>query len=520
MEALDFIKLTHKPFIGEIDNSIKDEEGHNYNYYLAHYVEKELYEKILHDDFTIDKMMNDKHLYCCFEDKAPSSMIELETLDMQECNQTLSYYPKLKKLILHHSNISLHNDQNLSSLTLIRDSKINIPKSIKSLTVERYENFTFPNLPHLEKLRLANVDFDVPYYPNLKNLTLLSCKTTIPNLNLTSLRIFDGNVKMFYPQTLEELRLDGENRRRIKLPANLPNLRTLFLENKTVDVIPYYPNLKELSLTLCNVKDIPYMELSSLMIYNSKIDVDISKFNTLTSLEINYCNKSKIKLEHLDKLTNLTNLSLNNVKIDKLPEELVNLESLSINFAPIDKLPKTYTKLKKLVLVHTKINKLPEEFTNLEFLSVYDIPITELPNTYINLQELSINAPIKYLPKEYVNLIKLSTSKCKTFTSLPDTYTKLEELQLNYENVREIPKTYKQLKALSVNGTRIKELSNEFTELKKLDIQDTRIKIPSTYTKLEELSVDDDVIIPKEIKYLKYIWPDNIKYDGVYLKRD
>lgn len=33
MDAINFIKQTHKPFIGTIDKSVCDEEGHNYYYY-------------------------------------------------------------------------------------------------------------------------------------------------------------------------------------------------------------------------------------------------------------------------------------------------------------------------------------------------------------------------------------------------------------------------------------------------------------------------------------------------------
>lgn len=41
MEAIDFVKSIHKPFINTdlIDPSIVDEYGKNYYYYLAKYVE-------------------------------------------------------------------------------------------------------------------------------------------------------------------------------------------------------------------------------------------------------------------------------------------------------------------------------------------------------------------------------------------------------------------------------------------------------------------------------------------------
>lgn len=38
MEALNFIKKYHKPYIGNIDNSYYDENNHNYDYYLDKYI--------------------------------------------------------------------------------------------------------------------------------------------------------------------------------------------------------------------------------------------------------------------------------------------------------------------------------------------------------------------------------------------------------------------------------------------------------------------------------------------------
>lgn len=147
MEALIFIKKYHKPFIGEINNDIYDEDKHNYDYYYITYCPIEYLEKYKEKD-------NYKRTFTFMEQSIiqklslPLYFDKYRNIDIRYYNITIDYNfkniqdIKCKELIINHKNNSI---EEITIKKLIINNKNNIKKiNFKSLTSNISLVFNYP----------------------------------------------------------------------------------------------------------------------------------------------------------------------------------------------------------------------------------------------------------------------------------------------------------------------------------------------------------------------------------------
>ncbi len=211
--------------------------------------------------------------------------------------------------------------------------------------------------------------------------------------DVTNLRCFDG-VDGFVPKIM-----------------NLPNLRTLYLADRSLTAVPLeltqLSNLESLEFQSCPFKAIPpeigsLTNLSELIIGNSRVSElppevwQLTKLNAL-SLQGNQLTEISGKI---GKLENLVSLFINVNRITALPPEigqLSKLETLYVGLNQITSLPKELAKLSSLRDLHLAGN--PIRDTDLKILSSLE-----------NLE--SVNLMNTHVTKEGVASLQLALPKC------------------------------------------------------------------------------------------------------------
>ena len=204
------------------------------------------------------------------------------------------------------------------------------------------------------------------------------------------------------------------------------------------------------------------------------------------------------------RLTNLTEIVLQGVRLSKLPNNFGDIRSLKIleilgsNLTKIPKSIGNLVNLKKLEITESKLTDLPIELsslTNLEYLTLIENKFEKIPECIsgmINLLSLVMsNNRISEIPIFINNLTKLRFLELdyNKITILPDIFnnlTNLEELILNNNNITGyIPiniATLNSLDTLALEGNQITELSYEFNSL-------------MTRLTPEHFTIDNNVII-------------------------
>ena len=157
---------------------------------------------------------------------------------------------------------------------------------------------------------------------------------------------------------------------------------------------------KKKDLSISKVNDITHIELltnlKSLYLQNNNIPTlpkEIGNLTNLTDLVLQHNNLNELPKE-IGNLTNLIELSLNYNNLTKLPKEignLINLDSFYFNNNKINKLPSEICQLQKLnslQLENNNIKILPkciDHLTNLKWLYIRKNPINTLPKSFKNL---------------------------------------------------------------------------------------------------------------------------------------
>lgn len=256
MEAINFIKDTHKPFIGDINNNVIDEDGHDYWYYYCMYDDKmKRFLKSKH--LTYDKLINTNKLLL------KDSFTFLKTLpNVKELNiDTNGYFdktfdydmPNLKKLSYCYTYFNIPNLNELECLTITRcknvvSSNFRCP-NLKKLVISYTRNFTLPQLQHLESITIKYCNnFTIPFMPNLKSLELRSCDNVKihENDNLTNLNI-DSCRNVGTSKLINVQKYTCRNSR-CKL-INVMNLKHLDCDNVyNIDIDDSYYSLRSITI--------------------------------------------------------------------------------------------------------------------------------------------------------------------------------------------------------------------------------------------------------------------------------
>nr|QFS19073.1 putative leucine-rich repeat-containing protein TAO1 [Apopellia endiviifolia (species B)] len=361
-----------------------------------------------------------------------NELSNIQGLSLLSCKEAvqghmLEKMQNLRLLVLHDTGVRGHCTKVLNNLQFFYwgrsqpSSEVKIP-------------FQMNRMRKLEVLilRAHEIDLNLKYPPQLKDLTLIGCNNMeeLPELiaqltGLVELHVFGCSRLQDLTEGLGNLRtltrFRMENCGGVKeLPRSLGNLI----------------NLKEMDLSGCqNLTSLP-PEIGSL--FNlEKLDLnrcksltllppEIRGLRSLTHLSCGYCPLTSICPE-IGKLGMLEDFSLTYcTRLERLPREIGNLACLErLNLSSclgLKELPKEIGSLGSLVRLNlstcTALLKLPEELWSLTSLRSLDLDYCK---------------HLSQLPKEIGNLTsltKLSLNCCTKLTKLPTEVTLLRSLQV------------------------------------------------------------------------------------------
>lgn len=383
-------------------------------------------------------------------------------------------------------------------------------------------------------------------FPKLKRLSLFANNfTTIPQAildchALEELYLADNPLKNLPPEInqLSELRhLDISDTKIVYIsPLWFPKLEILAIEDQEQRRIPNYifelRSLRKLSLASNNIRNISpkLLQLQDLtqldLSYNKRLERTVqvlSKLSNLRELRLDglYWDATSMALD-LNKLSNLTYLSIQVNQFQDIPTEILQLTGLTtLDFGhnQLHKIPKAIEQLKDLCylyLGHNHIKKLPKSIKKLTQLRVLDLcsnPISDkeitklkrwLPHTEIltddnyeapeaseapeleNEQEptpkkedkLLVAQVQKILQKELKNPLKTTFSSALMQKSLDDLplsvmrqFSNLNILLLNSNLFKEIPEAVyhlPKLNTLNLSYNKITHIPDRIAELSTL----------------------------------------------------
>lgn len=265
MEAINFVKEFHKPFIGVIDYDIVDEEGHNYEYYVEKYNE--------------ETQMICKSLRCKFDDLP---MIEKYEVPFYT-NHIPTIMKNLKTLIIHSTHITSipKTFTNLETLHINRNSSIEIPETftkLRNLTAPRGAKLC-DKFVNLEYLDVENCDNIPETYVNLKYL----------KVNFSSVSLSDKFVKLEHLDFIHSELID-------ELPSTYINLTYLNVSYSNIEHLPKtYAYLDYLNIHNTNIEEIPkeYQQLRILHVSEHIKEIpDEIKFLTNIYVDYEYPNEN------------------------------------------------------------------------------------------------------------------------------------------------------------------------------------------------------------------------------------
>lgn len=270
MEAIEFVKITHKPFIGDIDNSVFDEYGHNYEYYFNEYVsdidklckinncpEFELknlrYITIDEHINTIPDFIDYDRMLIKNRETLPLMKIDkmFYMIGFQHCK--FSIFPDIPSFMLLFDDCDLPNipENNRSyriSLYNCRVNNISNKLSIDALCIHKCKDIVIPELARINYLEVVNCRKDIiPKHLFLK-LLYVDGDIDIPEtlLNLSELTIVNSNITNI-PDTFTSLKKISFRKTNLKsLSDKFINVETLEFIDCEIPFIPNYPNLKKI----------------------------------------------------------------------------------------------------------------------------------------------------------------------------------------------------------------------------------------------------------------------------------
>ncbi|CAM6104349.1 unnamed protein product [Calypogeia fissa] len=341
--------------------------------------------------------------------------------------QMLEKMDSLRLLVLHDTGIRGHCTKVLHNLQFFYwgrsqpSSEVKIP-------------FQMNRMKRLEVLilRAHEIDLNLKYPPQLKDLTLIGCNNMeeLPDVvtqltGLVELHLFGCSRLQNLTEGLGNLcaltRFHMENCSAVKeLPRSLGSLTSL----KEID-LSGCQNL--ISLTpeigsLCNLKKLDLSRCRSL----TRLPAEIGGLQSLTHLFLGHCPLTSICPE-IGKLGMLEELSLTDcTRLEKLPKEIGNLaflERLNLSSCSgLKELPKEIGCLGSLLRLNlnscTALLRLPEELWSVSTLQVLDLDYCK---------------HLSHLPKEIghlTSLKSLSLNCCTNLTKLPPEITDLPALQV------------------------------------------------------------------------------------------
>lgn len=252
---MEFVKRYHKPYIGNINNQIKDEKGHNYMYYnmLICNQNNVLLRKnnltlvIKYYDWCLPFIDDKEYQYRNIEIYANrinySSEEEYKKLKkygyyiMFPCNsiERIETYknhniyinhemPSLKYIncLILGTNFELPAKKIICTEILM---KKNLISSVEYLDCNNYTyKYTLPNLTYLKTLNI-NIDFNLPKLNEI-NGRIININVNLPKLQKIYCNVLKINGKL---DSINEINCSD-----IELNINLPSLKKLILNNEKV----------------------------------------------------------------------------------------------------------------------------------------------------------------------------------------------------------------------------------------------------------------------------------------------
>lgn len=271
MEALNFIKKTHKEAIGfDIDNNLYDEEGHNYEYYSVRYSE----------DFI--KNYN-----------------ELITSDLKDLNN-LAFDDKSVKFIKGFDNIN--------SIKIYSDQEVVIP----NIRVNTYNIIC-----------CKNAIFNDELYKFIELRTVYNNNKTFPNSPVKRLVLYsdNNNNEININYDLEKLKIEG-NFKCLNL-SNKHNLKFLTLKNLSLKEQLNFNDIKFEKLHLTKVTN------------TSKLSFDFTKLNELKLKDtkfkqnINIISLKHLILKSINNIKKIHDMQLQQFKL--LSSTIININDLIVD---------------------------------------------------------------------------------------------------------------------------------------------------------------------------------------------
>lgn len=273
MEAINFIKEHHKPFIGKIDKTVVDEEGHNYDYYVCKFIDSiddicelnrcttefvktigSLYInntiKCVKDSINRNAFLtfngcdifNDTYICMPFMSSATFTKckfadwpktIYVDMLSFQRCKTIPSYF-KCNNLSVEHYDSFVVPDIGQKYLHLNYCKNIVVPNKLNVLTITRCKNVDIINKDTIDVLCIEG-EYDISNFHNLKELILIDTSTSeLPKLPL-----------------LKKLQIREST---VSISDDLINLEELLFYNCKVPFIPMLPKLKKIILINCDTE--------------------------------------------------------------------------------------------------------------------------------------------------------------------------------------------------------------------------------------------------------------------------
>jgi len=237
-------------------------------------------------------------------------------------------------------------------------------------------------------------------------------------------------------------------------------------------------------------------------------ETDVKRKNEIVCDEISYKSKNYV----LDYNGNLVGLFINDMGINKIPQQVLqfkNLQILSLLNNKLSKLPKEISELKSLQsldLSFNQLSELPKEISELKRLQELSLRYNKLSEIgkLKNLQTLDLSSnQLSELPKKIGELKSLQTLDLSynLLSELPNEIGELKSLQLldlGYNKFSEFPKEIGELKGLQIldlSDNQLSELPKEIGELQSLQYLNLRLnqlsKFPKEVNKLKNLQTLD-----------------------------
>lgn len=345
MDALNFIKMCHKPYLikNEIDNTVVDEEGHNYQYYLD--LCNNVYENNIFDDVIIANGSESKNLDEYLEKLSKATfninhnvksidtiypivfikdIDKLETINLKLFNYQVreKIKPELQKLNINYPFKSLQTINCNVDVIINEDCADNLKNiNAMNITLNRY----YDELDSISLRLSSNIDMKKHYLNLFDNIgyvntvefrdiyessiikAILESFEYFDNLKLKNVHIDinekfnDYNLMISYSNDIEVLNLDNLFLKNCYW-IYVVNIKNLYIENTSISIINYVKDLTVFNK--CMIKQFNIVHIDNLKICGDNVNVNV---DSIDNLIISKCNLKTIKIN-----ANVKNLKLIN----------------------------------------------------------------------------------------------------------------------------------------------------------------------------------------------------------------